>query len=131
MVHTSPNGVLGKVVQHAIDKIETLKLAKAPDTVTAICSEVSGLCPVTSQPDLYTVTISYKVIDDQVVESKSLKLYLWKFRDMGISCEELAATIAYELSDQYAEATGKRSTFTVLAKQQSRGGIVLESEATK
>lgn len=129
-------GVLGKIVQHPIDEIEVLRLDAAPDTVTAVCSEVDGLCPVTMQPDHYVVTIEYDVINGAVIESKSLKLYLWKYRDRGISCEALAATIARELRDQYLDAAGqplyesRRPSMRVTATQQSRGGIALTATRT-
>ena len=46
------------------------------------CPEFTSLCPITGQPDFATVTISY-VPDQRLVESKSLKLYLFSFRDHG------------------------------------------------
>lgn len=116
------SGVLGKIVQHSIDHVEFLPARKELSVVTAICAEVSALCPVTHQPDLYTVTIEY-IPEGQVIESKSLKLYLWRFRDMGISCEDLAATIAHDLHRDHG------GHFTVVAQQQSRGGIVLIGHA--
>ena len=116
--------VLGNIVQHPIDQIETLPARPNVHHVKAICAEVAALCPVTHQPDLYTVTIEYDVKNNQVIESKALKLFLWQYRDLGISCEDLAADIAQKLTDQYG------ATITVTARQQSRGGIVLEANAT-
>ena len=46
------------------------------------CPEFTSLCPITGQPDFATVTISY-VPDVRMVESKSLKLYLFSFRNHG------------------------------------------------
>ena len=46
------------------------------------CPEFTSLCPITGQPDFATVYISY-VPDKFLVESKSLKLYLFSFRDHG------------------------------------------------
>jgi 7-cyano-7-deazaguanine reductase len=46
------------------------------------CPEFTCLCPMTGQPDFATVTIRY-VPDRLCVELKSLKLYLWSFRDEG------------------------------------------------
>lgn len=120
---TENTSVLGKVVQHPIDKIETLPANPSIRHVRAICSEVSALCPVTAQPDLYTVTIDYDVHDDKVIESKALKLFLWRYRDEGISCENLAADIANHLAEQYG------APVDVHTRQQSRGGIVLEATA--
>ena len=46
------------------------------------CPEFTSLCPITGQPDFATVYISY-VPDEKMVESKSLKLYLFSFRNHG------------------------------------------------
>jgi 7-cyano-7-deazaguanine reductase len=46
------------------------------------CPEFTCVCPLTGQPDFATVRISY-VPDQRCVELKSLKLYLWSFRDEG------------------------------------------------
>ena len=46
------------------------------------CPEFTSLCPITGQPDFATITISY-VPDIKMVESKSLKLYLFSFRNHG------------------------------------------------
>lgn len=115
--------LLGKIVQHAIDRVEFLPARPELEEVEAICSEVSALCPVTKQPDLYTVTIRYEP-HGQVIESKALKLYLWRFRDMGISCEDLAAVIAADLTRDHGWPV------SVSTQQQSRGGIVLKGHAT-
>ena len=47
------------------------------------CPEFTSLCPITGQPDFATITISY-VPDIKMVESKSLKLYLFSFRNHEI-----------------------------------------------
>ncbi|MEZ4465727.1 MAG: preQ(1) synthase [bacterium] len=46
------------------------------------CPEFTCLCPMTGQPDFATFRIRY-VPDERCVELKSLKLYLWSFRDEG------------------------------------------------
>ena len=46
------------------------------------CPEFTSLCPMTGQPDFATIYISY-VPDERLVESKSLKLYLFSFRNHG------------------------------------------------
>ena len=48
------------------------------------CPEFTSLCPMTGQPDFATIYISY-VPDERLVESKSLKLYLFSFRNHGDS----------------------------------------------
>ena len=54
------------------------------------------MCPVTAQPDLSSVEITY-VPDEWCVETKSLKLYLWGFRQRAVFAEALAAEIAGEV----------------------------------
>jgi 7-cyano-7-deazaguanine reductase len=51
-------------------------------TIAFTCPEFTCLCPKTGQPDFATITIRY-VPDRLCVELKSLKLYLWSFRDEG------------------------------------------------
>ena len=51
--------------------------------------EFTSLCPVTGQPDFAHLVIDY-VPGDWLVESKSLKLYLWGFRDRAVIAEALA-----------------------------------------
>lgn len=121
---STDTGVLGKVVQHPIDTLDYFSALPSLTAVRATCSEVSALCPVTGQPDLYTLVVEYTP-NGHVIETKSLKLFLWRYRDRGISCEDLAAEIANELSSQHPAT----SSFTVTATQQSRGGIVLTATA--
>ena len=51
-------------------------------TIEFTCPEFTCLCPRTGQPDFATIRIAY-VPDRTCVELKSLKLYLWSFRDEG------------------------------------------------
>jgi len=51
-------------------------------TIEFTCPEFTCLCPKTGQPDFATISIRY-VPDRLCVELKSLKLYLWSFRDQG------------------------------------------------
>lgn len=98
----------------------------APPTVTevqATSDEVTALCPVTGQPDWYTVTIRYAPLA-RCVESKSLKLYLHTFRQVGVFCEALAARIAADLQAALA-ARWVEVTIT----QKARGGITLTAVA--
>jgi len=50
--------------------------------ITFDCPEFTCLCPMTGQPDFATMRIRY-VPGESCVELKSLKLYLWSFRDEG------------------------------------------------
>lgn len=60
--------------------------------------EYSSICPVTSQPDYGTLYISY-IPHMYMVESKSLKLYLFGYRNVGMFHEECVAQIYQDLSD--------------------------------
>lgn len=53
------------------------------------CPEFTSLCPITGQPDFATIYISY-IPDELMVESKSLKLYLFSFRNHGDFHEDCA-----------------------------------------
>lgn len=74
------------------------------------CPEFTSLCPITGQPDFATITISY-VPDEKMVESKSLKLYLFSFRNRGDFHEDVVNIIMEDLIDKmnpkYIEVWGK------------------------
>jgi len=80
--------------------------------------ELTCLCPVTGQPDFATVRITY-VPDQLIVELKSLKLYLWSFRDEGAFHE----AVTNEILDDLVRATQPRR-MTVETIWKVRGGIV-------
>ena len=56
--------------------------------VTFDCPEFTSLCPITGQPDFAKITINY-IPNVKMVESKSLKLYLFSFRNQGDFHEDL------------------------------------------
>ncbi len=74
------------------------------------CPEFTALCPITGQPDFATLYISY-VPDVKMVESKSLKLYLFSFRNHGDFHEDAVNIIADDLikllDPRYLEVWGK------------------------
>jgi len=74
------------------------------------CPEFTSLCPITGQPDFATITISY-VPDEKLVESKSLKLYLFSYRNHGDFHEDCINLILEDLvkllEPKYIEVTGK------------------------
>ena len=112
--------VLGSTVRHAIEHVEVFP---APDNVTSVTftnDELASMCPVTQQPDLATVVIEY-VPREWCVESKSLKLYLWQFRDRAAFAEALAAEIAGEIM-----LTAEPERVKVTLTQRPRGGIEVE-----
>jgi len=64
--------------------------------VTLQTDEFTCICPMTGQPDFATVTIHY-IPDRWIVESKSLKLYLWSYRNEGFFQEHVTNTILDDL----------------------------------
>ena len=74
------------------------------------CPEFTSLCPITGQPDFATITISY-VPGERMVESKSLKLYLFSYRNHGDFHENCVNTIMKDLiklmDPKYIEVWGK------------------------
>jgi 7-cyano-7-deazaguanine reductase len=79
--------------------------------------EFTCLCPLTGQPDFATFTIDY-VADRKCVELKSLKLYMWSFRDEGAFHEKVTNRIL----DDLVKATAPRF-MRVTARWYVRGGI--------
>ena len=74
------------------------------------CPEFTSLCPITGQPDFATIYINY-IPDRKMVESKSLKLYLFGFRNHGAFHEDCVNIIMKDLiklmSPRYIEVWGK------------------------
>ena len=87
--------------------------------VSVVCTEFTTLCPITSQPDFAKIFVNY-IPDASMVESKSLKLYLYSFRNhkgfhedtISRICDDLAKL----LSPKYLEVIGE---FT------PRGGLAI------
>ena len=92
--------------------------------VTCESPEFTCLCPMTGQPDFATVRISY-VPDQSLVELKSLKLYLWSYRDEGGFHEDMTNRI---LDDLVAAVAPRR--MTVVTDWLVRGGIHTVVEAS-
>ena len=106
---------------YAPQVLETF-INKHPDNdywVQFNCPEFTSLCPITGQPDFAEIRIAY-LPDQRMVESKSLKLYLFSFRNHGDFHEDCVNTIMKDLihlmDPKYIEVTG---IFT------PRGGISL------
>ncbi len=86
---------------------------------TFVCTEFTSLCPKTAQPDFARIFINY-IADKKMVESKSLKLYLFSFRNHGDFHEDCVQKICDDLTKlinpKYLEVVGE---FT------PRGGIAI------
>ncbi|ETD19945.1 MULTISPECIES: preQ(1) synthase [Prevotellaceae] len=96
---------------YAPEVLETF-LNKHPDNdywVQFNCPEFTSLCPITGQPDFAEIRISY-IPGERMVESKSLKLYLFSFRNHGDFHEDCVNIIMKDLirlmQPKYIEVTG-------------------------
>ena len=92
-------------------------------TITLKTDEFTCVCPKTGQPDFAKLTIQY-IPDRKIVESKSLKLYLWSYRSQGVFHEHAVNAILDDLvaalTPRWCKVTGE---FAV------RGGIAITVEA--
>ena len=106
---------LGKKTEYktnyAPEVLETFK-NKHPENdywVKFNCPEFTSLCPITGQPDFAEIKIEY-IPDEKMVESKSLKLYLFSFRNHGDFHEDCVNIIMKDLiklmQPKYIEVTG-------------------------
>jgi len=82
-----------------------------------ICTEFTSLCPKTAQPDFARIFINY-IADKKMIESKSLKLYLFSFRNHGDFHEDCIQTICNDLNKIL-----KPNFIEVLGEFTPRGGI--------
>ena len=92
-------------------------------TVTLRSEEFTCLCPATGQPDFAQLTVQY-IPEEKILESKSLKLYLWSFRNQGVFHEHVTNVILDDLVK-----TLKPRCCKVTADFGVRGGIAITVEA--
>jgi 7-cyano-7-deazaguanine reductase len=86
-------------------------------TIRMTLPEFTCLCPRTGQPDFATMQLEY-VPDERCVELKSLKLYIWGFRDRGTFHE----AVTNEILEELVAATAPRF-MRLVAEFNVRGGI--------
>jgi len=91
--------------------------------VTLTTDEFTCICPKTGQPDFAKIIIEY-IPDKKIIESKSLKFYLWSFRDEGVFHEHVANVILDDLV-----AALKPRWCKVSAQFAVRGGIGITIDA--
>lgn len=84
------------------------------------CPEFTSVCPITGQPDFAKIRITY-IPDEKCVESKSLKLYLASFRNVGMFHEEITNRILDDVV-----ATCRPRWARVRGLMNPRGGIAIE-----
>ena len=115
--------ILGREHRGPVEHVETFAAPEGCTRVVFTTDEVASLCPVTGQPDLSSVRIDYEP-DERCIESKSLKLFLWGFRDQHVFAEALAVRIADEVWE-----TARPRSVDVVVTQHVRGGIVTETHS--
>ncbi len=111
--------------QYAPEVLETF-INKHPEReylVTFTCPEFTSLCPKTGQPDFAKIIINY-IPGERMVESKSLKLYLFSFRNHGDFHEDVVNVILKDLV-----ALMQPRYIEVLGQFMPRGGISIHPYA--
>lgn len=91
--------------------------------ITFDCPEFTSLCPVTGQPDFGEITIKY-IPDKKCIESKSLKIFLFSFRNHNTFHEEAVNTILDEI---VKKCSPRRAEVSGIFRP--RGGIALTVKA--
>jgi len=91
--------------------------------ITFDCPEFTSICPITGQPDFGHITIEY-IADQLCVESKSLKLYLFSFRNHGAFHE----AVTNQILDDFVNVCQPRRA-TVKGIFRPRGGIAIHVTA--
>jgi 7-cyano-7-deazaguanine reductase len=115
---------LGRPGSEAFAGIETFP-NPGVSHVEMTSDELTAVCPVTGQPDLYVATIEYWP-GPLCIESKSLKLYLNAYRDQRAFAETLAVKIRDDAAGALQLAADK---VRVTLRQKARGGITITATA--
>lgn len=116
---------LGKKVNQPAKQLDTFATPKNVNHVMFESNELTCLCPVTGQPDFNTIIIEFEP-DELCIESKSLKLYLWSFREEAVFAEGLADIIVNDIFKTINPHWCK-----VTIEQNVRGGLKLSVIAEK
>lgn len=116
--------ILGNTVRE-FERFDTFPAPPYLHEVKFESDELTSVCPITGQPDFYRITIEYTP-DEVCLESKSLKLYLQKFRNEGIFGESLASQIINDIFDILLP-----QKISVVLCQKPRGGISITSTASR
>ena len=95
------------------------------EVVELVSDELTAVCPITNQADFYTAQIEYRP-RELCLESKSLKIYLSRFRGEGAFCEALAVQIRDDVAEALELPPDK---VHVTLRQKARGGITITASA--
>ncbi len=117
--------LLGRATTQPSKQLETFPNHHADRTymVTLSTDEFTCVCPATGQPDYANITIEY-IPDGKILESKSLKLYLWSYRNEGVFHEHVTNVILDDLVNALEPRWCK-----VTADFSVRGGISISVQA--
>jgi 7-cyano-7-deazaguanine reductase len=117
--------LLGKDIRQPVRQLETFPNLHPgrPYRVTMTSDEFTCVCPATGQPDFATISITY-VPNNKILESKSLKLYLWSYRNEGVFHEHVTNRIL----DDLVEALDPLEC-NVTGAFKVRGGIAITVDA--
>ena len=115
--------LLGRDVRGPVEHLESFEAPAGCTQVRFTSDELTSVCPITGQPDFSSLELVYRP-RERCVESKSLKHYLWGFRDKAAFAERLAVEIAEEVQRAVEPEWVK-----VVVSQHVRGGIALEATA--
>jgi 7-cyano-7-deazaguanine reductase len=116
---------LGKKTTQPSKQLDTFAKPENTNYVKFESNELTSFCPVTGQPDFYSICIEFTP-DKLCIESKSLKLYLWTFREEAVFSETLADVI---LKDIFSAINPIWCKVTLV--QNIRGGLQLTTSAEK
>jgi 7-cyano-7-deazaguanine reductase len=121
------NLLLGKETKYKLDKpIKTLLFAvdnphlDCDYSIKLSCPEFTSICPITGQPDFAHLIIDY-IPNKKIIESKSLKLYLFSYRNHGAFHENCTVQIAKDII-----STISPKWFRISGFWYPRGGIPID-----
>jgi 7-cyano-7-deazaguanine reductase len=117
--------LLGRKASGPTKSLETFpnRHSERDYVVTLTTNEFTCVCPATGQPDFAKLTMRY-IPDARIVESKSVKLYLWSYRDEGVFHEHVTNVILDDLVDALQPRWCE-----VVAEFSVRGGIAITVQA--
>lgn len=117
--------LLGKDVRQPSRQLETFlnKHTTRHYMITLTTDEFTCVCPMTGQPDFANIIIRY-IPDQKIVESKSLKLYFWSYRNEGTFHEH----VTNQILDDLVKALEPHFC-EVISEFKVRGGIAIKVEA--
>ena len=116
---------LGRISNKPVKSLAVIPWTGHPIFIELDCTEFTSRCPVTHQPDFGSLKIRY-ITRGHIVETKSLKLWLWSYREKGAFNE----SIAEEIVSRFAAMVAPRYV-AVDMRFHPRGGIAVRAVAER